>query len=213
MIDTVVFENEHGDKFMPYQLYGIYMKSHEVSPPKPKLYRFALDGADGELDLSEWAGEIKYEPRTVNIEFRDMGETYFRRLVQFALGRMLKVMFSDDPEFYMHGRCDSIEAHTNKRVTDVSMTLICDPYKLMRTPTQYRVVSGGSTSVTLRAKRKTVTPTIDATASCSVTFDGNTYSVSSGTHDYPDIKITDQPKVMSITGSATLIISWTDGVL
>ncbi len=213
MIDTVVFENEHGDKFMPYQQYGIYMKSHTVSPPKPKLNRISLDGADGELDLSEWAGEVKYESRQVRIEFRDMDEVYYRRLVQFALGRMLKVMFSDDPECYMYGRCYSIETQTSKRVSDVTMKMICDPYRMMRVPTRYRVVSSGSTSVLLKAQRRTSTPTIDATAACTVTFDGTTHNIASGSHDYPAIKITDQPKVMSISGSATLIISWTDGVL
>lgn len=212
-IDNVVLVNEHGDTLMPYEQLGIYMKSHTVSPPKPKLHRFALDGADGELDLSEWAGEVKFESRTVEIEFRDVEETYYQQMVQFALGRMLDVMFSDDPECYLHGRCDSVTTQTKKRVSDVTMTLICDPYRLMRTRTRYQVVSNGSASVMLRARRMPATPTINATDECTVTFDGETHTIYAGTHTYFGIKITDQPKLMEVTGSSTLVISWTDGVL
>lgn len=215
MIDTVVFENEHGEKFMPYEQYGIFMKSHRFSPPTPKIYRYGLDGADGEIDLSEWAGEVKYEPREVNISFLEMGERAYHSLVQFALGRMIKVMFSNDPDYYCYGRCTAIDADTKSRVTDVDMTVTCEPYRLKRNETVVSASVNGSGSVILRARRMTAIPQIKASKACTATFDGATYSLSAGSQTIPAIKITDRPKTMTFsTSSATTIeVSWTDGVL
>lgn len=213
MIDTVVFENQYGEKFMPYEQYGIYMKSHSISPPKPKLYRYAVEGADGEVDLSDWSGEIRFEPREVNISFREMGEEFYHAVVQFALGRMIKVMFSNDREHYCYGRCTSIEADTKKRVTDADMVVLCDAYRLYRVPTIVTANVTSSGSVVLKARRMTATPTITASAACSVTFDGETYSLSAGVQAVDGIRITDRPQTMTISGTANLEIKWTDGVL
>ena len=208
MIDTVIFENQHGEKFMPYEQYGIYMKSHSISPPKPKLYRYAVEGADGEIDLSEWSGEVRFEPREVSISFREMGEKYYHALVQFALGRMIKVMFSNDRDYYCYGRCTAIDADTKKRVSDVDMTVVCDAYRLKRVPTVVNVTG----SAALKAQRMTATPTITASAACTVTFGGTTYSLSAGAQTVDGIRITDRPQTMSVSG-ATLEVRWTDGVL
>ena len=213
MIDTVIFENQHGEKFMPYEQYGIYMKSHSISPPKPKLYRYAVEGADGEIDLSEWSGEVRFEPREVSISFREMGEKYYHALVQFALGRMIKVMFSNDRDYYCYGRCTAIDADTKKRVSDVDMTVVCDAYRLARVPTIVTVNVPGSGSVVLKARRMTATPTITASAGCSVTFGGTTYSLSAGAQTVDGIRITDRPQTMTISGTSNLEIRWTDGVL
>jgi len=215
MIDTVTFENQYGEKFMPYEQYEIYMKSHSFSPPTPKIFRYALDGMDGEIDLSDWAGEVKFEPREVSISFREMSERAYHALVQFALGRVIKVMFSNDPDYYCYGRCTGIETDVNSRVADVDMTVTCGAYRLKRVPTIVKVNVNGTGSVVVKAKRMTATPQITVSGDCTVTFGGETYELTEGSNTIPEIKITDRPATMAFTASAatTIEVKWTDGVL
>lgn len=214
MIDTVIFENQLGEVLMPYEQYGIVMKSHSVSPPKPKIHRFSLDGMDGALDMTEWAGEVKFEPREVQISFRDMNETLHRALIQFCLGRVMKIMFSDDPQHYFYGRCDAIDAATARRVTDADMTFTCDAYRLSRIPTTLQTTVDESAEIVLRAARMSVTPTITVSAACTLEYGGETYSVEAGTHT-PGFVVTDQPQTLEITteSTATVSVTWRDGEL
>lgn len=211
MIDRVYFENAAGEKFMPWERFGMFLKSHSVSPAKPKLHTFSLDGMDGELDLTEWAGEVRYEPREVKLSFRDVNESAYRELVQFALGRRVKVMLSDDPDYYYEGRCGAIETDTERRVTDVDMTVTCGPYRLARAATVKQIAANGQAYV--RARRMTATPTVTATAACTIGYGGETFAVQSGTHTVAGLRITDELKQMTVTGNATVTLTWTDGVL
>lgn len=213
MIDTVIFENQYGDVFMPYEQDGIYMKSHSISPPTPRIHRFSLDGMDGALDMTEWAGEVKFEPREVQIAFRDMSADTYTALVQFCLGRMVKIMFSDDLDHYLYGRCDAADVATERRVSDYDMKFTCEPYRLERFLTTVERTVDQSAEITLRARRMTATPTITVTAACTLEFDDETYELEAGTHEMSGIRITDRPKVLSVTGSTGITITWRDGIL
>ena len=215
MIDTVIFENKAGAKF-DADARGLIMKSHVVSPPKPKVHRFALDGMDGELDLTEWTGETRFEPRTVQIGLRDMSSSAYDELIQFVAGRVVKIMFSDDPNYYFSGRCEGIEKSAQNRVTDIDLTFTCEPYRLARQATVKKLTVSGAGSITLKSARKTVVPTIKSTKACRATYAGNTFDLRAATQSIPVVKITDSAQKLSISnvsGSATLTITWTDGVL
>lgn len=226
MIDTVVFENDYGDRLIPHQ-YGIVMKSHDTPLPAPRIYQYAIDGRDGMLDMTEWAGETKFENRDVTIAFLDMSAQFHQKLIQFAYGRMVKIMFSDDPEHYFYGRWTADNRSTRWRVTDGEMTFSCEPYRMCRRETAVRRLihtddpSAIATGIiALRAARKRVVPTITATGVCEVEYQSRTYNVVEGSHTFNDIVLTDQFNIMTITsgeaaghGDVTVTVSWRDGVL
>lgn len=213
MMGRVTFE-ANGATLRPYEDYGVLMVSHDAPPPTPKLYRVTLDGMDGDVDMSEWAGEIRFNSRTVTVALRDLGPSGLAAVTQFLHGRQCKITFSEDPDWYYLGRCDNAQGSTRKRVTNQTFVFTCQPYKLAHIPTLRKLnpTVGGVTTV-LQAARKSVIPQITLTEACELTYDGNTYSLTAGTHTVPTFIITDAPKVLTATGSGELTLKWQDGVL
>ena len=215
MIDTVVFENANGERLIPHQ-HGIWMKYHDATPPSPKIYRFPIDGMDGSLDMTEWAGETKYEDREVKIGFRDMTTRFYDELTQFCLGRMVKIMFSDDPEYYFYGRGNADTKSTRHRVTDGDISFTCEPYRLARSETVISQSYTNSASITLKAKRKSVIPYFTFSKTTTLAWGGTTYSSLPTTqHTVSGIVVTDRAGTLTVTasGSATIEIKWRDGIL
>ena len=212
MIDTVSFQNDRGEWLFPYEQYGIIMKTHVISPPKPKVHRFSLDGMDGDLDATEWAGEVRYEPRTAEISFRDMSAEQYEALVQFVLGRNVKIFFSEAQDLYLYGRCEKLGTETRDRVTDLDLSFTCKPYRFARFLTTVSLTVDTSGETVLCARRMSAKPTIVTSAAMTLSFGGTTYNLDSGTST-PNMTITDQPQTLTITGSGTISITWQDGVL
>lgn len=213
MMGTVEFENEYGEILRPYEDYGILLASFDAPAPSAKIYRLSIDGADGELDLSEWAGEIRYNSRTVTIGLRDMGGLLPSPLAQFLQGRKVKITHSEEPEWYYSGRCDTMPDTRRKRVTDYKLNFTCAPYKMAHTPTIIKRTVTDSAEISLRAVRKTAIPSIVVDDSCTLEYGGNTYSLSAGTHTIPTFLITDRPAILTVTGDVNITIQWRDGVL
>jgi len=214
MMNTVTFESMSGRVLRPADDLGLYLVSYDAAPPAPKTYYVDVDGADGALDLSEWAGEVKYNTRTVTLTMRDIECRGHEALTQFLTGRRVKITFSDQPEWYFVGRCVDNDESTRKRVTDQTYTFTCEPYKLAHMKTIIkRTLTETTLLIMLQAARKSVIPTITVDDDCTLVYNGNTYSLAAGTHVVPQIVVTDTPKIMQATGDGSFVIEWRDGVL
>lgn len=214
MIDRVSFYLPDKDILVrPQEDYGMLLKTRSVSPAKAKIFRVEMDGADGAVDFTEWAGRVLYETRTVTVELRDMRE---RRsgVIRELLGRRAELHFSDDPDWYYSGRCDEIEeARQKQRVVDLKMSFTCQPYKLASTPTVIAGTVTTSKAFKLKARRMPVIPVINSTGSASISIDGQSYSLSSGDNVIAAAKLTDAEKTITVTGSVTVKFTWQDGEL
>lgn len=213
MIDTVTFENESGAVLRPMEDLGLFLVEYDAPPPAPKLYRVSLDGADGQVDLSEWAGEIRYNTRTVTAKFRDLEGRGFRELTQFLHGRRVKLTFSPEPDFYYYGRCDAAAEATRRRVTNQTFTFTCEPYMLAHAPTVIRRQVGSGARILLAARRKSAIPQITVTDACTLEYGGNTYALTPGTHTVPTLIVTDKPQMLAVSGAGTITLQWRDGML
>lgn len=214
MINSVTFENEAGKIFRPYADYGVLLVSYDAPEPQPKTYRVSLEGMNGDVDMSDWAGAVYFNSRTVTCKLRDLGHTGWRALVNFLHGRRVKITFSDDAEWYFIGRCEDIQSSTRKRVTDTVLTFTCDPYKLAKNETAI-VVTATETQKrqTLYTSRRRVVPEITVADNATLVYDGNTYTLTAGTHKPPTFIIDDTPRTVLITGSGTVKFKWRDGML
>lgn len=218
MIDTVVFENEYGERLNPQQ-YGILMRYHDEPPPEPRIHQYELAGMDGVLDMTEWAGETKYNNREVTVAFRDMTARYYDMISQFCLGRTVKIMFSSDPLYYYYGRCISDNRSVRQRMLDGEMKFSCEPFRLARALTSVSVdISGdASSSIALKSRRKSVVPVITTSIiDTTCTYRGKTYSLT-GENTFSDFIITDRPNTLTVDYTSgtlnTVTITWRDGVL
>lgn len=215
----VEFENMNGVKMNPFNDFELVLSSHSVSPPKPKLYRVDIDGADGSLDLSEWAGEIKYENREVELVFtcaalKENHDAMLDGFKAFILGRMQKLTFLNEPEYYYKGRVDEIKVETSKGISSITVTMTCQPYKLAHKESVLKFDVVGTMDIVLKSKRKTVIPTITTTAtSITLTYKNNSYTVAAGTRQIAGITVTDSPEVLTVNGDTTITLTWLEGVL
>lgn len=214
MINSVTFENEAGQVLRPYADFGVLLVSYDAPEPKPKTYRVSLEGMNGDIDMSDWAGAVYFNSRTVSMTLRDLGRSGWRAVVNFLLGRRVKITFSDDPEWYFVGRCEDIQSSTRKRVANTTLTFTCDPYRLAQSETTVAATATSTAKTkTLYTSRRRVVPEITVTGTVTLVYDGNTYSLTAGTHKLPTFIIDDTPREVSITGSGTVSIKWRDGVL
>lgn len=214
----VEFENSSGTKLRPFEDLEIVLSSHSVTPPQPKTYFVQVDGADGELDLSEWAGEVKYENRTVKATFTCFAERVNHTEVvdtfkSFILGRRLKITFSDEAEYYYDGRCTAIEVKTEKSISTLECEFVCKPYKTAHESTVITKEVTDSLEIVLKAKRKTVVPTITVDETVTLKYGTLVYTIQAGTQQVPAIVVTDTPKILTVTGACNITLSWMEGVL
>ena len=63
------------------------------------------------------------------------------------------------------------------------------PYKLKNAQTVVTVGAGASVAKTLVNGRKTVVPSITCTATATIIFGGNSYTLDAGTHDLSNIEL------------------------
>lgn len=212
MIENVTFILSSGARIIPED-YGLILKSFDAPIPAAKTNLISISGRDGSLDLSAWAGETRYENRTVKISFRDMQGEEYSLLLDKIHGQQCKIIHSVDNSLYYFGRCIEADAKTRRHVTDVDLVFSCHPYRMTVVPKTIEKTVTSGLSIPLKAKRMSAVPTITLTAACSVTFDGITKSLTAGTHTVAEFVITRTQKSMTVSGSGTITITWTEGVI
>lgn len=212
MIENVTFVLPSGAQVIPED-YSLILKSFDAPPPKAKTNLIPISGRDGDLDLTAWAGETRYENRAVKISFRDMQGEEYGPMLDRIHGQQCKIIHSTDSTLYYSGRCVSVDAKTRRHITDIDMEFSCYPYRLLIEPKTVSETVTNNLSIPLKAKRMSAVPTITLTAACSVTFDSITKSLAAGTHTVPEYVITTTEKSMSVSGSGTITITWTEGVI
>jgi hypothetical protein len=211
MIDTIYLENNSGKTFRLSD-YGLLLASFDAPEPKTKLYRVSIDGADGDIDMTEWAGVVRYDTRNVTVKVRDMSDKYWRNLVDFCHGREIKLYHSGSPEYYYSGRFDASHS-TRSRVTDVALTGTCFPYRLATHKTVVSRTIQSSANIILQAARMPVCPFITAENSMTISFDGKVYTVEGEKKQIEGLILTDTPLTLTVTGSGQITFSWQDGVI
>ena len=210
MMNHVYFELPGGAILRPHEDYGVLLKSYDVPPPEPKTNLVSIDGRDGDIDFSDWAGIVRFESRDVKVSLRDMQGNH-DQIAALLNGRRVKLWFDDDPRWYYSGRVVSVDTkhYIRHRVCDIDIAVTCDPYRLSATPTVIGVdLSATAKSVTLAPKRKPVAPTLTTTGTCTLTADGTSETCAAGTHPLPTLT---GPVTYSATGSGRATFTWTDG--
>lgn len=212
MIENVTFILPSGAQIIPED-YGLILKSFEAPGPKAKLNLISISGRDGSIDLTDWAGETRYEDREVKISLRDMRGEEYGPMIDKIHGQKCKIIHSVAPDLYYLGRCEDADVKTRRHVTDIDLSFTCFPFRMFVPQTTVTKTVTSGLTIPLKAKRMSAVPTITLTAACTLTFDSVTKSLAAGTHVIPEYVITKAEKTMSVSGSGTITIQWTDGVI
>lgn len=201
------------DDFHSWNDFHLILSKKTIGSPEPKTEYIDVPGADGTLDLTEYFGETKYENRTLKFEFSTIVPMsdfldLFSEIQNALHGKKMKIVLDEDPEYYYIGRVSVNEWNADKNIGKVTIECDCEPYKYRKYKTVLTTTINGEATVLYTNLRKHVVPTFTTTAEINVAFEGNTYSISSGTFTVPEIVFKAGKNLIDYTGTATVTVEY-----
>lgn len=195
----------------------------DVQPAKPKINLIDIDGADGSKDMSDQpSGRVVFEDREINWVFAlypgDKWDTKHSQVSSALNGKACKITLDTDPDYYYYGRLQVSKHKVDGLLKQITVKATCRPYKLKQQETTVGPVTLTTTlqQILLTNGRKPVVPTITATAETVIQWNGNTYSVSAGTHKLLDIELKEGTNPIGVkvtSGTGELSITYREGAL
>ena len=154
-----------GDKDS-FKDWGLILKPKDRPLPTPKTNFVSIEGKDGDLDLTtSLTGDVKYNNVSYPLEFtlmdkRELWEDKLYEISTYLQGKKMKVIFSDDPEWYYIGRMTLDGIKNNKNIGTIVIDCNFEPYRLKVKETVINEQIQAGKVITLPNSRKWVMPTI-----------------------------------------------------
>lgn len=193
---------------------NLVLSDRKIAHATPKLNLLDLPGGDGSVDLTEAQGEVKFNDREHEFVFTvfpsDDWEKKKTEVSNLVSGRKMKIVDDNDPGYYWVGRCFINEYRSDKNIHKISVGAIVAPYKYKNEATTITASAG---VVTLQNSRKRVVPEITATKDAKITFNGDDFNLSAGTHVVPEIVLGEGDNQLTIETSGQVTFTYTEGDL
>ena len=215
MVNDVVFNDEKS----AYYDWNIILTKVDIPLPEPKTSIVNIKGADGVIDLSEvLTGDIMYNNRTAKLTFEMMDDTNYFELISeisnYLHGKKVKFTLSNDEDYYYTGRASISEWECIKRKGIIVVSVECEPYKHSVIETVNTVtVSNQTKTITLLNSRKRVCPKLNVTGTITLTINGTSYKLSSGTQQLINFRLIEGNNIIKVSGNGTLVITYRQGAL
>ena len=204
--------------FHSYKDLHILMTGKEIGSPEVKRQTIDIEGADGELDFTDFFGEAKF----LNVQHRFDFESIQPRneqLSQFAEiknkihGKKGRIILDDDPSFFYVGRCFVSAYKNDKNIGKLSIDCDCEPYKYKAEKTVVTQAVNGTQTITLTNARKRAVPTIATTSDMTISFGGGIWTNRAGTYTIPELELVEGDNLVSVAGTGTISFSWQEAML
>lgn len=181
--------------------FGLILENQDIGTPSPKTTTVSINGRDGDLDLTEAFGEVKYNNRSLKftfscVEYLTDWERRKTQVANFLHGQKMKITTWSDSEFYYVGRCKLDEYDSSKNQGKIVISCDCEPYKYKQNITTISIVSGTNT---IHNGRMTVFADLICTE--EVTINDTVYSPETY---LKVIKLTKGENTLTSSGVATL---------
>ena len=213
-----------GIKFGDYHSYDdfhLILASKEIGAPSVKTRKIEIEGADGDLDLTDFFGEPKYENVTHKFTFSTM-EQLMQFLNQFSIiknalhGKKMRIILDDDPTFFYVGRLHVSSFTYEKGIGTVSIEADCEPYKYKLAKTVVSKAVSGTQTITLTNSRKRAVPeiSIETAGSLNIVYQqSNIWDLGSGSYTLPELELVHGENSVTVTGTGTITFTWQEGSL
>lgn len=219
MIKRVFF-----DDFDSWADFSLIRSRKTVEAPEPKFIKVEVEGADGELDLTDYFGDVKYKNRNITFEFSTaVREREFMNLfskIQNALhGKKMKIVLEEDSDFYYVGRISVNEWEADRNIGLITVDCDCEPYKYKKNKTIFTLNLTGKIQHILPNLRKHVVPTFTISSPLKIEFNGSIYSIGATgmtgqqTFVIPELSLREGDNLISLEGSGTVRIEYQEGGL
>lgn len=211
-------KNVYFGEYDAYRDFDLIRTGMTLGTPIIKEKTIDIEGGDGELDLTEYFGDVNYGPCQLSFEFKTAKtqEEYnevFSRIKTALHGRRMKVWPSEETDFHYIGRITVNEWKSDVAIASVVIDVKADPFKYKNLPTVISKTINGTETVNYTNSRRKVEPKITVTAATTITFKNITLSLSPGTYTHPAILFTEGDNVLTITTSGTVTVEYQEGQL
>lgn len=204
-----------------YDDLNLILNSKEVGSPEVKTRTIEIEGADSNLDLTDFFGEAKFENVKHKFQFSTIvPQAQFLSLfsaVKNALhGKKLRIILDGDPQFYYIGRIHVSNFTNEKSVGIISIECDCEPYKYRLEKTVVSAAVTDSAVITLINSRKRVVPEvlIETDSSIRIEYQGsNIWDLGSGSYTLPELELAEGENFVTVTGTGTVTFTYQEGSL
>lgn len=200
-----------------YRDLNLVLSVVDIPPAMPKTAFVDIPGGDGSVDLTEAHGEVKFQDRECTFTFtvfpQDNFEEKKKEVSNLLNGMRCKITLDKDPGYYWQGRCIINEYASDKNLHKIVVGAVVAPYKLKNAQTVVTVGAGASVAKTLVNGRKTVVPSITCTATATIIFGGNSYTLDAGTHDLSNIELKQGENRVIVTSDSPVTFTYQEGDL
>lgn len=208
----------HG--FHSYSDLHLLMTSKEIGSPEVKRQTIDIEGADGELDFTDFFGEPKYMNAQHRFEFESIQPRneqlhQFTDIKNLIHGKKGRIILDDDPSFFYVGRCFVSAYKNEKSIGKLSVDCDCEPYKYKAAKTVVTKAISGAETVTLTNARKRAVPevAIATDGSINIVYGTNIWDLGAGTYTLPELELVEGSNAVKLTGTGTVTFTWQEAEL
>lgn len=194
----------------------------EVEPAEPRFNFIEVPGADGAKDFSESpAGRVVFNTREIKWTFKlypgDRWAAKYMQVCNAINGRACNITLDDDPDYYYVGRVMVEEHAADGILHTITVVATCQPYKLKHAGAIVdAALTTAYTTMQLVNSRMPVVPTIEVSAATTLQWNGNTFSLTPGTHRLLDIMLVEgvnSLQAKTVSGTGTITVTYREGAL
>lgn len=208
-------------RYHSYEDFSLILVKKEIGAPAVKEKKIDIPGADGELDLTDFFGEPKYENVKLKFDFETIippsGFTALFSIIKNAIhGKKERVVLKDDPSFCYVGRCFVSSFKNEKNVGIISIECDCEPWRYKTNKTVIERAINGTESVILTNGRKRAVPlvTIETESSLNIVYrDVNVWDLGAGSYTLPELELAEGNNLVTVTGTGNIRFEWQEAAL
>lgn len=204
------------DNLNSYEELNLILTSKTISAPKPKTSMIDIPGGDGVLDYTEYFGEVRYENRSIELEFATLSPkedflSLFSNIQERLHGKVVKIKFSEDMGFYYKGRITVDKWKSNGRIGKIAMEIDAEPFKYRENITGITRIVTAATYIVCNNLHKAIAPKITLTGSAMIEYGNYTTTRDEGTfidEEITFVKGENAIKVTPLSDTVTITLEY-----
>lgn len=230
-------------EYHTYDNWGLYITNTNcIGEPKQYTNYVEIPGRNGRLDMSEaLTGQPVFISRQLTINLagandKILWDPIMSRIRNFIHGKVCKIIFDNDPNFYWKGRVSVVDFESAMTLGNFTIKVEAEPYKYsVNTSTEPWLwdpfnfetdmitfvgawTINGTRTVSVPAGHMPITPDLVVSDlvgdSITVAYNGNSYSLYTGSNVIPEILVGGESAVsLTFTGNGKVQCVYRGGSL
>ena len=209
---------------------GLALESKDIGLPDVQTKYVSVPLRDGDIDLTDiLSNRVHYGNRKIRMNMNCPGNYPTGKMSDVANklhGKKAHIIFDDDLYYYYNGRLDMSSFKENRLGGEYVIDAICDPFKYtvqssaeewLWDPFDFEdgyinelkdIVVSASETISLIADEQLSYASITTDAQVTVTYDGKSVTCGIGTTTLYDFEFEPGENIITITGNATITITY-----